>query len=348
MKPPINIYFRNSMSICIVGAGVAGLILLLLLHPTVADITIIDPYFDTGDLCRRYGSVISNTRWEQALQALERLGPIPAWARALSGDQPTPLAQIARLVREMAQPALRAVKQLQTTVIAASYSDLAWSLKTADGHQVRAKTLCITTGAEPKSMNLPIPAIPLEIALDPARLATYIQPNDSVVVFGTNHSGTLVLRNCVNAGVASVVGLYRGTAPFRFASDGEYDGLKLDAAVAAKGFLASPPPALQLAKCDDTSCSFRAIRKADWVVYAIGFHTREPFSIHVNGEEKLAWSTIYNGQTGELSMLPAAWGFGIAYPSQAPDGQHWDVGIAPFVEHMSRQQANIAKISIHS
>jgi hypothetical protein len=30
-------------------------------------------------------------------------------------------------------------------------------------------------------------------------------------------------------------------------------------------------------------------------------------------------------------------GFGIAYPNQAPDGKHWDVGIYSFLEHINAQ-----------
>jgi hypothetical protein len=324
------------MTICIIGAGAAGLILLLLLQASAQDITIIDPHFDGGDLCRRWGSVVSNTRWEQALQALERYGPIPAWARQLSLQEPTPLATLGRLVREMAAPALRASRQIQASVTTASYTDGSWILQTSTGDIVQATVLCLTTGSDPKSLHLPIPSIPLDIALDPQRVRTYIQLTDSVLVFGLSHSGTLVLRNCLEAGAKEVIGVYRGAKPFLFARDGEYDGLKLDAAAAADGFVTSPPKALKLARCDDMSCLLAATRKADWVVYAIGFEARGSVSFTVNNESKRGPFT-YDGATGQLRDLPAAYGFGLAYPSQAPDGVHWDVGITPFVDHINRQ-----------
>jgi hypothetical protein len=221
-------------------------------------------------------------------------------------------------------------------VTAASYTDGAWTVQTSKGDIVRASVLCITAGSEPKSLHLPIPSIPLDIALDPQRVKSYIQPTDSILVFGLSHSGTLVLRNCLEAGAKEVIGVYRGAKPFLFARDGEYDGLKLDAAAAADCFLSSPQPALNLARCDDMCCLLAATRKADWVVYAIGFEARTSFQVSINGELKVG-PFDYDGTTGQLRGLPAAYGFGLAYPSQAPDGAHWDVGIAPFVEHISRQ-----------
>ncbi len=62
--------------------------------------------------------------------------------------------------------------------------------------------------------------------------------------------------------------------------------------------------------------------------------------MEVNGDVGCNY-TSYRGQTGEIPGIPSAWGFGLAYPSQAPDGVHWDVGIAPFVEHMKTQIAKI-------
>jgi hypothetical protein len=40
-------------------------------------------------------------------------------------------------------------------------------------------------------------------------------------------------------------------------------------------------------------------------------------------------------QVEKYLVVPNAWGFGIAYPSQAPDGIHFDVGVASFIEHIS-------------
>ena len=48
--------------IAIVGAGVAGLLLVLLLKPHTQNIVLIDPHHDGGDLVRRWHAVVSNMR----------------------------------------------------------------------------------------------------------------------------------------------------------------------------------------------------------------------------------------------------------------------------------------------
>lgn len=331
--------------IAIVGAGAAGLLLLLLLKPHTQNIVLIDPHHDGGDLVRRWHAVVSNTRWEQALHALEPHTTIPAWARQLSLEQPTTLATLARLVREVAAPALRDITLIQATVLSAKYTDTAaWTLNLSDGQTLQVAALVLTTGAEPKELHLPIPSIPLEVALDPARLKAYVQPSDHVVVFGTRHSGTLVLKNCLDVNVASVTGIYKGEKPFSFARDGDYDGIKLDAATYADHMLTNPPANLQFAKCDDMSCIVRATRAANWVIYATGFKART-MPLEVDGAPVDAVS--YDGKTGALRNAPKAWGFGLAYPSEAPDGKHWDVGVAPFLEHMAKQVQGILEASGH-
>lgn len=330
--------------IAIVGAGVAGLLLLLLLKPHTQNIVLIDPHHDGGDLVRRWHAVVSNTRWEQALQALEPHSQIPAWARQLSGEQPTTLATLARLVREVAAPALRDITLIQASVVSAAHENGAWTLQLSAGEPrtLRANTLVLATGATPKQLNLPIPSIPLEVALDPSRLKDYIQATENVVVFGTRHSGTLVLKNCLDAGARSVTGIYKGTAPFSYARDGDYDGIKLDAATYADQMMVNPPPNLHFARCDHMSCVVRATRTADWVIYATGF---EPRVVPLIVGGATVDPTAYDGKTGAIRGAPAAWGFGVGYPSLAPDGVHWDVGVAPFVEHMRSQVQRILDAS---
>ena len=328
------------MTIAIVGAGVAGLLLVLLLQPHTNDIVLIDPHFDGGDLCRSWHSVVSNTRWEQAIHAIQPHATIPAWARQLSLEQPTTLALLARLIRDVTAPALQSIRLVQSHVSSAEYVNGSWTLCTSDGQTIQANALCITTGGRPKQLHLPIPSIPLDVALDIHRLKSYVQPSDTIVVFGTRHSGTLVLKNCIDAGVKSVTAVYRGETPFQFARNGEYDGIKLDAATYADGFLSSPPPQLSLIHHADTTSLVRATRLANWAIYAVGFEPRIP-TLCVNGPPINA--TVYDATTGTLQNAPSAWGFGLAYPSQAPDGVHKDVGVAPFLEHMVQQIPNILR-----
>lgn len=327
------------MSICIVGAGTAGILLLLLLHRNIppSRITIIDPHFDGGDLIRRWHTVLSNTPLCAATEALQRYGiSPPAWAQALDHSRPTPLGLLGRLLLDLARPILQEVSAIQATVRSANYnsSRSLWEISHSGG-TVTAATLVLTTGAEPKSLGLPIPAIPLEVALDPHRLRSYLQPGQKVAVFGTRHSGILALRNCLDcSGV--VTGLYKGSKPFQWAREGDYDGLKLEGADLADTYTAACPATLTLAPVENIPALIKATRDADWVIYATGFQ-RLPLPLTVDGVSN---QPTYDGHTGALG-LPRAWGFGLAYPSQAPDGVHWDVGVAAFLDHMAAQVSSI-------
>lgn len=328
------------MSVCILGAGTAGLLLLLLLRQNIppSRITIVDPHIDGGDLIRRWHAVISNTPLRAATEALQRHRiSLPPWALTLDPDRPTSLSLLARLLLDLARPILQEATVIQSTAIAVNYnsSTAFWEISYIGG-SLRAKTLILATGAEPKTLGLPIPSIPLEIALDPARLRPYIQPGQRVVVFGTRHSGTLVLRNCLDCS-GTVTGIYRGSNPFQWARDGDYDGLKLDAAALADTYMTTKPASLTLAPFEDTAALIKATRTADWVIYATGFQ-RKMIPLTLDGA---SIEIAYDGKTGIIHRVPRAWGFGLAFPSQAPDGIHWDVGVAAFLDHIAQQVSAI-------
>ena len=332
--------------ICIIGAGAAGLITLILLsrHISPEKITIIDPYFDGGDLQRKWPIVMSNTLWKAAISAFDTGIQSLTWVKDIDPEKPTTLATLARLVREIAAPYLSKAKQIQGVVCRANWnsSENFWSIETNTCTKITAKTLVNATGGEPKRLDIPIPSIPLDIALDSRRLKDYIRPNDTVVVFGTRHSGTLVLKSALDCS-ANVIGIYKGTKPFIWARDGEYDGLKLDAAQIADDFTTKTDTDLQLQSLDNVSGLIRATRSATWVVYAMGFTNRRDIVFSI--DQVPVTDLSYDGQSGKIHKLPNTWGFGLAYPNRAPDGEHWDVGIGPFVEHIGKQVQEIARAS---
>ena len=334
------------MTVCIIGAGVAGLLLVLLLQMHIApdQITIIDPHFDGGDLVRKWPTVISNTPLKAAISAFKTFAPtatLPAWAFDLDPNQPTSLATLGRLVRETVE--LGPVNRIQATVTDANYIKGAWQIQytsTGSSATVSADTLLLTTGGEPKQIDLPIPSIPLDVALDSNRLKSYILPGQSIVLFGTSHSGTLVIKNVLDYPVKSLVAIYKGKKPFIWARDGEYDGLKLEAALLADSYVAATAPTqLSLVPLSDFAGIIKATRKADWVIYATGFNQR--FTFPVRDESVPINMVHYERTTGKILSLPNAWGFGLSHPSQAPDGMHFDVGVFSFMEHISKQIPSI-------
>jgi hypothetical protein len=339
--------------ICIIGAGVSGLLLVLLLAETSIElnsVTIVDPYFDGGDLMRKWANVMSNTPWSVTLTNIEKYLPsvkIPKWALELPSDKPTPVSTIVKLIRECAKPVLEKVNRVHGMVESANWnsSKSGWSIvirKEQTIATVESKSICFTYGSKPKELDISVPCIPLEVALDPKRLSLYVDSNQKVVVFGTRHSGVYVLKNLIDASVKSIIGVYNGSTPFVWARDGAYDGIKLEAALIADEIIESKHPEVQLCPMSSFSTILREVRTADWVVYAIGF---EPcHNIKVSIDDAPIIQNFEYDSTGKLLHCPCAWGFGIAYPSQAPDGIHWDVGVSSFLEHIHRQIPSIISI----
>jgi pyruvate/2-oxoglutarate dehydrogenase complex dihydrolipoamide dehydrogenase (E3) component len=324
-------------NICIIGAGVTGLSMLLLLQESGTDLSkvvVIDPHFDGGDLARKWGAVQSNTPLSKSVNAIRSVYPALVCPEDLT--KTSPLINIIHLLRS-SLTSLKKIQMIQGTATSANYSSdpQRWSIKVG-AKEVLAKRLILATGSEPKALDLPIPSIPLEIALDTSRLKHYIKPGTSALVFGTLHSGTIVIRNLVACG-AKVTALYKSPQPFYWDRDGVYDGIKEESAQIADDII-SGKLSVDLVPTLDTSRVIRSSIDADWVVYAIGFEARNTLRLTVDELDKSGVN--YNKHTGALEV-PAAWGFGIAYPNSAPDGLHFDVGVAAFLEHMKPQIPSI-------
>jgi hypothetical protein len=209
-----------------------------------------------------------------------------------------------------------------------------WSVNILRENQIttiESTNLYFTIGSEQKMLDLSIPSIPLDIALDLPRLRQYIRPTDKVILFGTAHSGALILKNLANLSIETT-GVYRASAPFLYARDNEYDGIKADAALYADEILQGKYPTLKLISANNISTVIRESRSANWAIYAIGFEPRNTIEIDVEGTKRSLIS--YSATNGKIADCHNAWGFGIAYPSQAPDGIHFDVGVASFIEHI--------------
>jgi cation diffusion facilitator CzcD-associated flavoprotein CzcO len=331
------------LDFCIIGGGVTGLGLLLLLQSEGYDLSkvaIVDPHFDGGDLARKWTTVQSNTPWVKTHMALTAHCPgVQLPASKIPAMVTTPLVEIANYVRQAARPALASCgRQVQGLATRADWnqSTQLWSVTATAGGKTQTfntRRLVLAQGAEPRSLDLPIPSIPLEVAIDQGRIGRFVRPGQRVLVFGTMHSGTLVIRNAAECG-AIVTGYYASPEPFYWDRDGAYDGIKEEAAEIADAIVAGTIP-VTLVPVQDTSQLLRTAEPADWVVYAMGFQPRMSIRLFKDGGE--VSSTSYDGATGALKDAPSVWGFGTAYPNRAPDGVHLDVSVAAFLSHMKRQ-----------
>lgn len=339
--------------VAVVGFGPVGAMAVALqttLHPS--RIVVVDPSFcGGGDLGVAWGAVPSNTTAAQVATALQR---VPRWAGAplkrLSAAAPSdsvPLAEVAEDVRDLSLPLLKLVTAVCGSVQevrATSTSAETYALRVADPatgiHRVLyARRVLLCSGAVPRALDLPLRAIPLEVALDPARLPRFVRREDRVVVFGLAHSGCLVLDNLRACG-AHVTGVFRGAAPFVLARSGHYDGVKgraegvVDEITAGAWGTDTP----MLVRNDDTARVLRAVLAAQAVVYCTGLRPRAPALVGPGGEA--LDPACYNAATGRLCGHGGGlFGFGAGWPSQTltPDGvRHFDVGIPSFVDHLLR------------
>jgi hypothetical protein len=325
------------MSIGIIGCGAAGSILLLELIQRFVDpatIVVVDPQFDGGDLVRKWGAINSNTKWSQMVEVFREYPTATAAVTTLSAkygpDQVTLLADLAWLLRSAIQPILA---QVQTRTEHCSYiqqTATGWQIVCPSGTEEVA-TLYVCTGADPKTLDFGKPTIPLEIALDPIRLARLVRPGEKVCVFGLAHSGTLCIHHLVQAGT-QVTGFYNQEKPFYFARDGEYDGIKQESAEIADAILANSIP-VRLCAFKDTKALVKAIQKADWIVSATGFTGR---TLEIRDVQGALVTAGFSPATGRIAEN--LYGFGIAYPGESMVGDRTfkDVGLPSFSQQIKR------------
>lgn len=320
--------------VCIIGCGAAGLLLLYNLQKaglSPSQVIIIDPHFCGGDLAQKWCCVTSNTRWEQLLQAVPYPGPLPEKWSSLPPESPCSLRHYTNYLQEVTRSFLKTCEIHSTVAIKAVNENEQWFVTLKTQQILQSDVLLLATGSEPRHLDLPYPAIPLPIALDEAKLVQVVQPGNHVLVFGTAHSATLIVKNLLNCG-AKVTNFYATPKPFYFDRDGDYDGLKTEAAEIADKILKKELP-VPLVSVQDMGGILRNTKSVDAVVYAIGFEARNPVGLKE-----------YDASTGQIQGVSKAWGFGIAYPNKAADGIHYDVSIPAFQAHIEKQMPNILSL----
>lgn len=319
--------------ICIVGSGAAGLLLLLNFEKNGIDpscITIVDPTHSGGDLMNKWSNVRSNTTWRQIIEAIPSRNSFAQPWTTLQAEEPVELKLVLQYLQACTKSYMMQTSIRTDRVVSVQQESNQWIVGLHRSKQpIVCDLLFLCQGSEPKSLDLPFPSIPLEIALDKQRLSDSVKPGDNILVFGTAHSGPLVVQNLLEKG-AIVTNFYATEQPFYFARDGHYDGIKKDAELIASRILQGIP-SVRLESVHDMSAIIRASKKADACVYACGFEPRNIPSL----------PKAYNGHTGRIEGCTNAWGFGIAYPNKAPDGIHWDVSIPAFQSHIQAQMPDI-------
>jgi threonine dehydrogenase-like Zn-dependent dehydrogenase len=314
--------------IAIIGLGIAGL--LLLAHLNAPDVLVIERGAIGGALATEYGHIVANIPAATLLQSFRRIPGVRdvPYLESYAPDACPILSDLVKQIKAVATPALNTATYRSTEVKHVQQIAGGWRITCTDG-MWEAQKVVLCTGASPVTMDLPIPHIPLPVALSPT-LSSLVEGSTKVVVFGTAHSGTLVLKALKDRGVKHVTAVHKGAKPFRFARDGDTEGIKQESAVIADAILAKTwDPAPAFVSTDDVGGLHRALRTADAVIYSIGFRTHLSFPLL-----NLEGQTIPTGMVASGS-IPTLFGFGIGFPSKytAPNGnQYPDVGVAGFLD----------------
>jgi hypothetical protein len=321
--------------IALIGFGAANMLFLAYIasvSPDLLDHTaIIDPQLNGGALQNSWPHVRSNTTWQQFVDALRKFSATSTYADVAASehplDQPTHLHVLSKHLRRAVEPYIRRTTLFKDSVIAIEDEKPSYTL-VLKNKKIQAEKIIFSPGSTPKVFNYPIPTISLSAALDSRQVECYISQGDSVILFGTAHSGCLALKNFLDAG-ARVSVVYATEKPFLFARDGEYDGVKQDAATIADAVLVGTLP-VELIHYSNQEEVVSAALRASWACYTVGFALDDLTKTIVGVGAK------YNPITARIREDCEIYGFGIAFPSCTTiDGKtFWDVSIPSFTEHI--------------
>jgi hypothetical protein len=327
--------------IAILGFGVAGQILFLeLLKSNISASTIlcIDKSWLGGDLISEWSSVISNTPWAKPRKVLENYSmcksSIAKGDSKYTTDQCLPVGEMASYLFSCARSHLDKKHISNNEILSIDKVNDVWRLNYRNGSYL-CKTLFLTNGVIPKSLDLPIATIPLSKALDKVALKSLLDfetDAKTVSVIGCSHSGILVLNNLQDLGI-STYAIYKGEKPFIYESDTIHGGLKEQSALIAKDIETGKYPSIKLVPLSNSLEVYKAIHRSSHIVYCIGFESR---IIPIKNGEVTIDSRKYSPETAIIA--DGIVGFGSAYPGVTviDNIAHTNVSILAFQEQIQR------------
>jgi cation diffusion facilitator CzcD-associated flavoprotein CzcO len=326
----------------VIGAGPAGIAAVgrLLDHGIAPEeIAWVDPAFAAGDLGGKWRSVSSNTQVGLFLSYLDgsasfRFSAAPPMPlREVDPDETCALALVADPLVWITGHLRERVRAFETTATALLLERRQWTIDTPL-QQLTSKNVILAVGAVPKKLAYPqLTEIPVEVALDPEKLADEPLTSVTVAVFGSSHSSMIVLPNLLRHPVKKVINFYRSPLTYAVYLDDwilfDDSGLKGRAADWARENIDGVYPD-RLERCWVSSPDFdEKLAACDRVVYTVGFERRAL-------PETKQWGQLdYNPTNGILA--PGLFGLGIAFPERAADRHgyvEYRVGLKKFMDHL--------------
>ena len=326
----------------VIGAGPAGTAAVgKLLDQGIAPEAIawIDPAFAAGDLGEKWRSVSSNTQVGLFLSYLNgssafRFSSAPPTAlQEVDPDETCALALIAEPVVWVIEHLRERVAAFQTMAIALSLEQRRWRIQTQLG-EINSTNVILAIGAVAKMLSYPhLTEIPVEVALDPEKLAGQPLENATVAVFGSSHSTMIALPHLMRTPVKRVINFYRSPLKYAVYLDDwilfDDTGLKGHAAQWARENIDGVLPE-RLERCWTGSEDLAdKIAACDHAIYTVGFERRKLPDIK-------PWGQLdYNPTNGIIA--PGLFGLGIAFPAYAVDAYgygQYRVGLKKFMDHL--------------
>lgn len=350
-----NLYSQETINTdwLIVGAGPAGIItigILIDLGIDPADITWIDPEFHVGRMGKYYGSVHGNTKTKDFIEFIKNCKIFKECEsftsiRILCSYDPEleyQLDFIIRPLQDITKYLCSKVHNFNCNLTSLNYIDNKWLVGTDTDIKINAKSVVLATGSHPETLNYTgLTEIPLDEALNQAKLVNLVNPEDKILVVGSSHSAILILKYLIELPlnfkvdpVKKVINLYNKPLlyPINMGTwiKNQSTGLSGAAAEWAHNFIEKNMPKNLERLYNSPENIEKAIKECNKVIYACGYVKNSLPEIQQN--PNLEYDA--NGILG-----PRLFGIGIAFPAHYTDplnNKEKPIGLSRFLEYAKR------------
>ena len=329
----------------VLGAGPAGIATVGRLIDSgvpAGEIAWVDPEFAVGDFGTKWSMVSSNTRTSSFLRFLESTAAFNFFQapnfdiRGIDPQETCLLGAVAEPLHWITGQLADRVAAHETRATLLELSGRCWTVNTEQS-VLSSDNVVLAIGSNPRTLNLPgLHEIPLDVVVDPQKLAMENLEDATVAVFGSSHSTMIALPNLLTQPVAKIVNFYQH--PLRYAVEFEdwtlFDdtGLKGHAAQWARENLDGRlPDRLKRCHVDDPRFD-ELLGQCDRVVYTVGF---EPRTV-----DAPQWGPLRHNPANGI-IAPGLFGIGIAFPGHRVDPTGYvehRVGLEKFIQHLDQCQ----------
>lgn len=305
---PVQLFSKH-YKYAVIGAGPAGIITvtqLLEQNISKSDILWLDSEFKVGRLGKYYQNVPSNQkaqRYTVFLNSCETYKKLNYSSfdviKKFNQQEEPPLSLIVQFLQDITDYLRARVKSISDNILNIERAVPFWKINGASSHYLASKVI-LATGCHPKTLDLLIPTIPLDDAIDEKKLRKIVNTKDRVLVIGSAHSALLIMKYLSDLKVAKIINLYTKSPTY-----GMYGGLEGITAWWTKEILEKNKPQNIDRYVYSAEEAKKQAQNCTKVIYAFGY---EKTSVPVNTTEELIFNPLTN------SLAENLYGIGFAFP----------------------------------